>query len=136
MHGGVDLIEGDPVLHIVVERVKQRLGITDKEVDQSAIRPAVVFQGQVQRHLKVGHGHDGGDPSGLQLVDHPPVEGNSLRIRAGLVPIGEDAGPGNREAQSLKAHFPEQGNVIFVVMVEVDAAALGIGLIIFVLGRL
>ena len=60
------------------------------------------------------------------LLEHGAIELNSRLIGLGVLARGEDAAPVDGDAQALKAHLVKKGDVLFVMMVEVDGLVAGI----------
>ena len=71
-------------------------------------------------------GHERLDAVRLALAEHVLVEGEACLVGLGLIAVGEDAGPGQAHAERLEAHLGEQRDVLFVVVVEIDAGLGGI----------
>ena len=117
----VDLVEGEPVAHALPVALEENPGIAFVEADEPPVGPAVVRARQVQRGLVVADGDQRLDAVPLQFVEDTVVEGQALLIGLGLVSAWEDARPGDGEAEDLEAHLGEQGDVLGVAVVEVDA---------------
>ena len=62
----------------------------------------------------------------VHLGKEVAVELQALLIGLGFLAGGEDTGPCDGDAQHGKAHLGKQGKIFFIMMIEVDAAALGI----------
>ena len=99
---GVHLVEGEPVFDVLAKALKADAGVLDKEVDHLAGCPAV----------EVGH-------KGL-------VEGNALFVGLFIPGVGEDAAPADGGAEHLVAHLGHQGDILFIMVIEVGAMALGV----------
>ncbi|MPM68843.1 hypothetical protein SDC9_115778 [bioreactor metagenome] len=121
MQHRVDLIERQPVLHPSAIALEDGARKALVAADQLAIRPTVVGLGQMQRSLVVGDGDQRLHAVLLALVEHPVVERQTGLVGLGLVPLREDAAPGDREAEDREAHLGEQRDVVAIAMVEVDA---------------
>ena len=122
----VHLVEGEPVLDLILVALKARMAELCKAVDHAAIHPAIVLGGQCQRHFVVAQRDQRLDAVLVHLSEQVAVELQALFVRLGFLAGGEDASPCNGNAQHGKAHLGKQLQVFFVMMVEVDAAALGI----------
>ena len=122
----VHLVEGEPVLDLILVALKARMAELCKAVDHAAIHPAIVLGGQCQRHFVVAQRDQRLDAVLVHLSEQVAVELQALFVRLCFLAGGEDAGPCNGNAQHGKAHLGKQLQVFFVMMVEVDAAALGI----------
>ncbi len=130
VHGAaVDLVEGQPVGHLVVVAVKDGLGVLLKDGDELAGGPAVVLLDQVIGHLVVGHGDQGLDAVGAAAVKDAVVEGKAGLVGLLVVAVGEDAAPRDGHAEHVEAHLGEEGDVLLVVVVEVDAVVVGVELV-------
>lgn len=55
------------------------------------------------------------------FIDQIIVKGQPGFIGNFLIPIGEDAAPGDGKAKYPEAHLGKQGDVSFVPMIEIDA---------------
>jgi hypothetical protein len=75
----------------------------------------------VQRGFVVADRHQRLDAVALEFVQDPVVEGQALLVGGLLVPAREDPGPGDGEAEDREAHLGEQGDVLGVAVVKVDA---------------
>ena len=73
----------------------------------------------VQRHERL----DVGFPHGAEQI---AVEVDARLERLFLGTRGEQARPLDGNAQALKAHLGKEGDVLLVVMVKIDAVALGV----------
>ena len=126
---GVDLVEGEPVGHLVLVALEHGGGVLHEEVDELAALPAVVLLDQVVGHLVVRQRHERLDAVLLALVEHAVVEGEAGLIRLLVVAVREDAAPGDGHAEDVEAHLGEQRDVLGVVVVEVDAVVVGVELV-------
>ena len=59
-------------------------------------------------------------------IKHAVVEFQPLLVRLGLYAGGEDAGPVDGGAEGLEAHLGEEGDVLFVVVVEINGFVAGV----------
>lgn len=62
----------------------------------------------------------------LTLAEYVLVEGQASLVGLGLVTVGEDAGPRQAHAEGLKAHLGKEGDVLLVMVIEIDAGLRGI----------
>ena len=62
----------------------------------------------------------------LTLAEYVLVEGQASLVGLGLVAVGEDAGPSQAHTEGLKAHLGKESDVLFVVVIEIDAGLRGI----------
>ena len=122
----VDLVEGEPVLHQALVAGEDRGREVLVEVDELAVAPAAVLLDEVDGAVEVRDGHERLDAVRLALAEHVLVKGQAGLVGLGLVTVGEDTGPGQAHAEGLKAHLGKEGNVLLVVMVEIDAGLRGI----------
>ena len=126
----VDLVESQPQPDPPLEVSKQRMGVAGVELHHPAVSPGTVLL-QAQRGLEVGDGHQRLDAVFQQLVDDRVVESQPLGVGGRLVPVGIDAGPADGHAVAFEAHLGKEGDVLLVMVVEVDgrvAGVVGIGL--------
>ena len=117
----VDFVEGQPVLHALAVAGEYGAGVAFVEADEFAAGPAVVLFDQVQRGFVVAEGDERFHAVLFELVEHTVVEGEARLVGGLLVAAGEDARPGDGEAEHLETHLCEQGDVFAVAVVEVDA---------------
>ena len=126
-HGAaVDLVEGQPVLYLVLVALKDGLAVVHVETDQLAGSPAVVLFHQSVGQLVVADGDQRLDAVLLAAVEHTVVELQTLLIGFRFPAVGEDAGPVDGGAEGLEAHLGKQGDVLFVVVVEINGFMAGV----------
>ena len=122
----IDLVKGKPVLHQTLVAGEDRGCKVLVEVDELAVAPAAVLLDEVNRAVEVRDGHKRLDAVRLALAEYVLVEGQTGLVGLGLVTVGEDAGPRQTHAEGLKAHLGKESDVLFVVVVEIDAGLRGI----------
>ena len=126
-HGAaVDLVEGQPVLDLILVPLKNGLAVVHIELDEFPAGPAVVFFHQRIGQLVVTDGNQRLDAVLLAAVKDLVIEFKALLVRLGLHTGGENAGPVDGGAEGLEAHLGEESNVLLVVVVEVDGLMAGI----------
>ena len=54
------------------------------------------------------------------LVEQLVVEREAGFVRLGVVTVGVDAGPGDRDSQAVKTHLGKQGDIFRIAMVKID----------------
>ena len=123
---GVDLVEGQPVFDLAAVLGEAGLGIPLEAGDGPPVRPGIPGIGQAQRGLIVAEGHQGLDAVFMQLVEHIVVKLHTRCIGFLFQARGVQAAPVDGEPEGLEAHFTEEGDVLFVVVVEVDALVAGV----------
>ena len=124
MERHVDLVEGQPQADPTAKALEDNLSKAGKELDEPAVRPAAVLCCEVHRHLIVGERDKRLDAVGEEVVDEPVIEGQTLLVRLFLVSPGEDARPGDRNAQDLEPGLGEELDVSGIAVIEVDRDAL------------
>lgn len=62
----------------------------------------------------------------VQLGKHGVVEHEACLVGFSIISVREDAAPCNTHAETFEAHFRREGDVLFVVMAEVDCLVAGI----------
>ena len=122
----VDLVVGHPVFDLALVPRKAGAGKAEEELDHPAVLPAAVGLGQVQRHLEVAEGDDRLDAVLVALVEEIVVELQAGFVGGRLVAVGEDAGPGDGGAEALEAHLGKEGDVLLIMVVEVDGFVVGV----------
>ena len=118
----IDLVEGEPVLHQTLVAGEDRGREILVEVDEFAVAPAAVLLDEVNRAVEVRDGHERLDTVRLALAEYVLVEGQAGLVGLGLVTVGEDTGPRQTHAEGLKAHLGKESNILFVVVIEIDAS--------------
>ena len=126
MQNHIDLVEGEPVLHQAFVAGEDRGREVLVEVDELAIAPTTVLLDEVNRAVEVRDSHERLDAVRLALAEHVLVEVQASLVRLGLVAVGEDAGPRKAHAEGLKAHLGKEGDVLLVMVIEIDAGLRGI----------
>ena len=122
----IDLVKCKPVLHQTLVAGEDRSREVLVEVDELAIAPAAVLLDEVNRAVEVRDGHERLDAVRLALAEYVLVEGQASLVGLGLVTVGEDAGPSQAHTEGLKAHLGKEGDVLLVVVIEIDAGLRGI----------
>ena len=122
----IDLVEGKPVLYQALVAGEDRGREVLVEVDELAVAPAAVLLDEVNRAVEVRDGHERLNAVRLTLAEHVLVEGQAGLVGLSLVAVGEDAGPGQAHAEGLKAHLGKEGDVLLVVVIEIDAGLRGV----------
>ena len=125
-HGGhVYLVEGEPVLDLVLVAGEYRARVGGEQVDGGAVKEAVVLGDNPPRDFVVAEGDKRLYAMRLALVKHLVIEGQSRLIgHAGIV--REDARPVDGKPEALKAHLRKERDVFFVVVVKVYRLMAGI----------
>ena len=122
----VDLVEREPVAHLVLVAVKDRGGVAHEEVDELAALPAVVLLHQGIGHLVVAEGHERLDAVLAAAVKDAVVEREAQLVGLLVVTVGEDAAPGDGHAKHVEAHLGKERDVLLVAVIEVDAVVVGV----------
>ena len=118
----IDLVEGEPILDQALVAGEEHRREVLVEVDELAVAPAAVLLDEVDRAVEVRDGHERLDAILLALAEHVLVEGQTGLVGLGLVTVGENTGPGQAHAEGLKAHLGKEGDVLLVVVIEVDGS--------------
>ena len=85
----VDLVDQNPLMDLALVALEQHLAVLHKEVNDLAAGPAVVFQGQIQRHLIVADRDQRLHAVGNDRVDEVIVELQALLVGRGIIPVGK-----------------------------------------------
>ena len=128
-HGRVDLVEGQPVFDLVLVAVKDGFAVVHKVADDLAAFPAVALFHQRVGQLIMADGHQRLDAVLFAAVEHLVVEGQARLVGLFLHAGGEDARPVDGGAEHLEPHLGKQGNVLLVMVVEVDGVVAGVELV-------
>ena len=62
----------------------------------------------------------------MALVEQVVVELEARLVGGGLVAVGVDASPGDGGAEALEAHLGKEGDVLLIMVVEVDGFVVGV----------
>ena len=117
----VHLVERDPPAHEAAVAVEEHRHEPLVELNKGAVSPGAVLLDEVDGAVEVRDGHEGLDPVLAAAAEHVLVEGEPGLVGLLLVAVGKDAAPGDGEAKDLEAHLREEGYVLAVAVVEVDA---------------
>lgn len=58
-------------------------------------------------------------------VEHPIIKRQTFFIRLRFITAREEACPGNRHTEAFKPHLSEEGDILFIVVIEIIALAFG-----------
>ena len=122
----VDLIKGEPVLHLAFEAVEQHLAVVDVGVHHAAVFPAAVFFDEGNGSVKVADGDQRLNAVLMALVKNAVVEGQSCLVGLSIVAVGQDAGPCNGQPEALEAHLCKQGDILFIMVIQVNGLVAGV----------
>ena len=125
----VDLVEGQPQLHLVLVALEAGVAELLVERDDLAARPAVVAAHELVGQLVVREGDERLDAVCEAAVEDAVVEGHARLKRLVLEARRVEARPVDGGAQAVEAHLGEEGDVLLVVMVEVDGLMAGVELV-------
>ena len=108
---------GDPVAHAVAEPGRDHLDVLGERLGRVAYGPAAaVLEGL--REVPVVERREGLDAGGEQLVDQPVVEVEAGRVHAPSS-FGENARPGDGEAERVEPELSHERDVLGVAVVRV-----------------
>lgn len=122
----IDLVEGEPVLHLALETVEQHLAVMDVGVHHAAVFPAAVFFDQRNGGVKVADGDQRLDAVLMALVKNAVVEGQPRLVGLGVIAVGQDARPCNGQPEALEAHLCKQGDILFIMVIQVNGFVAGV----------
>ncbi len=126
-HGAaVDLVEGQPILHLVLVALENRLAVVHVELDQLPGSPAVVLFHQSVGQLVMADGHQRLNAVLFAAIEHAVVKLQTFFVRLCLHAGGEDTSPVDGGTEGLETHFSEEGDVLFVVVVEINGLVAGV----------
>ena len=112
------LVDGQPVLDLVAVLLEAHAAVADEVVDALTAGPAAVLLLQRLRQVEVVEGHDGRDAVSQAGVDHVVVVGDARGVDL-AVTVGDDARPGDREAELVEARLGHEGDVLLVAVIVV-----------------
>ena len=127
----VDLVDDDPLLDLAFVAFEADFAILHKEVDEFSGIPAVVFDGQVQRHLIVGKRDQWFQTVFDHAVKEAVIESQTFFVWFFIIAVREDSCPVDRCTQAVHAGTGQQLDIFFVGVIEIDASSLRIKQIIF-----
>ncbi len=117
-----ELVDGEPVPDLGV-LAKAEFGIADERVDRAAAEPVARVEKGGGR-VEVVERHIGLDAVFFAAGEEFVVVGDALGDRLGIVAVGEDAAPGDRDADRVDAVLGREADVLLVAVVEI---ARGVG---------
>ena len=62
----------------------------------------------------------------MALVKNAVVEGQSCLVGLSIVAVGQDAGPCNGQPEALEAHLCKQGDILFIMVIQVNGLVAGV----------
>ena len=119
----VNLVKGKPVPHLSGVARKDSPCKPLKKLDKSPVSPTTVRGHEVHRHVIVverDHGLDSLLTTGAKYI---LVKCKAFLVGLGVITIGEDAAPRNREAQRLETHLAKERDILSVMMIEINGLA-------------
>ena len=128
-HTGVDLVKGQPVFNLSLVPGKDGLAVVHVEVHQLAVGPAIVLFHQGVGQFIVADRDKRLDAVLFTAVEHPVIEGKACLVGLGVLAGREDARPVDGSAEGLEPHLGKEGDVLLVMVVEVDGLMTGIELV-------
>lgn len=131
IHSGIDLVEGEPVMHLALVAIENRLAVMQVIIDQAAIHPAIEVLGQIKRIFIVADGDKRFDPGSVQFIKHRIIKSQTLFIGLLLSAGGEDAAPADGHPVDLIAHLFHQGDIFLIVVIEITGLVVGVIQVIF-----
>ncbi|MNS90963.1 hypothetical protein D3C72_1250350 [compost metagenome] len=120
MQRHIDLVKGQPVLHLVLIALEHRACVAFKKADGLAAAPAAVAFHQPIRHLVVRQRDQRLNAVLRHFVEQPVIERQPRLVRGVLIALRENPRPGDGGSQALEAHFSEQRDVLRVTMIKID----------------
>ena len=100
---GIELIEGQPVIHPVTQTLEQGAGVAHIALHRLAALPAAVLCYQMQWNIVVQNGSEHLDAMGVAGIEQIHVKLQTCLVGLRIIAIGEDACPADRGAQHLDA---------------------------------
>ena len=134
-HAAIDLVEREPVAALAPEMLHDSFGILHIAVNSLTRSPAVDLLAHSKGHLVMAQRHEWLDAVLAALVHHAIVKRKASLVGLTFESRWEDARPVYRETKDPEPHLGEQGDVLFVVMVEIYTIVTGIELAGVELGR-
>ncbi len=122
--GAPRLVQRDPLLHPVAERLADDLRVLGEAVGRLPLGPAARVL-QLLRQVPVVEGDGGLDPGGQQLVHQAAVEVQAA-LDGGAAAGRLHPGPGDGEAVGAEAQVLHQRHVVAVAVVVVDSDVTGV----------
>ncbi|MND81795.1 hypothetical protein D3C80_736030 [compost metagenome] len=132
----VDFIKREPVAHQIFIAVEADIAEAHERVHHVAVHPAVISLTQRQRHFVVRKRHQRLDVMATQFAEHLFVKLQARFIWRRVFAIRENTRPGDGHAQHFKAHLGKQRDIVFIVVIEIDAATLRVKGVVFAFKRI
>ena len=120
MQRHIDFVKGQPQFDLIFIAAEHRPGVALKEANHLPAAPAAIVFYQRPWHFIMRQRHQRGDVVLRHLVEQLVVEREAGFVRLGVVAVGVDAGPGDRDSQAVKAHLGKQGDIFRIAMVKID----------------
>jgi len=132
----VDFVKREPVAHQIFIAVETDITESHKRVQHVAVYPAVISLAERQRHFVMGQRHQRLDVMATQFAEHLFVKLQACFIRCSVFSVRENTRPANGHTQDFKAHFGEQRDIVFIVVIEIDAATFRVKFVVFAFKRI
>ena len=136
MDNQVNLVDDNPLVYLALVALEQRLAVFDEEVHQLTAGPAVVLQRQIQRHFVMANGNHRVKAVGNHAVNQIVIVFQALLAGIGVITVREDTRPVDGSAQAVHTGTGQQLDIFRIGVVEVDAVAFGVVLIVLLHGTL
>ena len=117
---GIELIEGQPVIHPVAQTLEQGAGVAHITLHRLAALPAAVLCYQMQRDIVVQDGSEHLDAMGVAGIKQIHIKLQTCLVGLRIIAIGEDACPADGGAQHLDAQLCKQFQIFLPAVIKID----------------
>ena len=126
MQQHVDLVEGEPVFHLSLVAVKQHFTVVHIGIHHAAVLPAAILFYEGNGGIEVADGHKRFNAVFVALIKHILIELQALFIGPGIVAVRQDAGPCDGQPEALETHLGKEGDILFIMVIQVNGFMAGI----------
>ena len=117
---GIELIEGQPVIHPITQTLEQGAGVAHIALHRLAALPTAVLCYQMQWNIVVQNGSEHLDAMGVAGIEQIHVKLQTCLVGLRIIAIGEDACPADRGAQHLDAQLCKQLQIFLPAVIKID----------------
>ena len=113
------LVEGNPVLYPVAEKLIALPGEDNKQIHYLLGLPAAVLVQELHRYIEMNQVHDGADALCDELVNNLIVKTHCVSIHLAGLKILNQAGPLNGSAHGIKPYLLHEVNILTEAVVKI-----------------
>ena len=126
MEQHIDFIEGQPIVNAPFVPVKDHLAVMQVGINHTSVFPAAVFFDEGDGRIKMANRNERLDAVFAAFIDQAVIEGETGLVGDRIIAVGQDARPCDGKTVDLETHLSKQGDILFVVMIQIDGLVGGI----------